>query len=68
MAFNLLPLKLYDSAKLALNDIYEFTKEQGYSVTNLMGEVSRLLVTLTEMNQRIDGIGLGARDESKRVT
>ena len=35
---------------------------KGFNVTNLMGEVSRLLATLTEINQRIDGIGLGARD------
>ena len=37
-------------------------------VTDLMGEVSQLLATLTEISQRIDGIGLEARDESKRVT
>ena len=35
---------------------------------NFMGEVLQLLETLTEISQRIDRIGLGARDESKRVT
>ena len=33
-----------------------------------MGEVLRLLITLTEISQRIDRIGLGAQDENKRVT
>ena len=39
-----------------------------HSVTDLMGKVSQLLATLTEINQQIDGMGLGARDENKRVT
>ena len=39
-----------------------------FSVTDLMGEVSRLLVILTEISQRINGIGLEVQDESKRVT
>ena len=34
-------------------------------VTDPMGEVLRLLKILTEIGQRIDGIGLGAWDESK---
>jgi hypothetical protein len=33
MALNPPPLKLYDSAKLALDDIHEFVKGQGYAVS-----------------------------------
>ena len=40
-------------------------KREGDSVTDLMEEVLRLLTTFTEINQRIDGIGLGARDKNK---
>ena len=32
MVLNLPPLKLHDSQRLALNDIYKFTKGQGYMV------------------------------------
>jgi len=32
IAFNLPPLKLYDCVSLALNNIYEFVKGQGYAV------------------------------------
>ena len=34
MALNPPPLKLYDCANFALNDINEFTKGQGYAVLN----------------------------------
>jgi hypothetical protein len=33
MALNPPPLKLYDSTRLALNDVYKFAKRQGYAVS-----------------------------------
>ena len=49
-----------------MQDIFkDKDKREGDSVMNFIGEVSRLLVTLTKINQRINGIGLGVRDESK---
>ena len=52
-----------------MQDIFkDEDKREGDSVTDLIGEVLRLLAILTEISQRINGIGLGARDESKQAT
>ena len=51
-----------------MQDIFkDEDKREGDSIADLIGEVLWLLVTLTKINQRINGIGLGAWDESKRV-
>ena len=49
-----------------MQDIFrDKDKKEGDSVTDLIGEVSRLLIILTKISQRINRIGLKAQDESK---
>ena len=51
-----------------MQDIFkDKDKREGDSVTDYIGEVLRLLAILTKISQRVDRIGLGARDKSKQV-
>jgi len=50
MALNPPPLKLYDCANLALNDIYKFVKRQGYAVLTFRLKTNKqLLPTVRKM-------------------
>jgi hypothetical protein len=41
MALNPPPLKLYNSARLTLNNIYEFAKGQGYTVSTFCSKTDK---------------------------
>ena len=52
-----------------MQDIFkDKDRKEGDSIINFMGEVLQILATLTEISQRINGIGLEVWDESKQVT
>ena len=49
-----------------MQDIFkDKDKREGDSVINYIEEVLQLLITLTKISQRINGIGLGVQDKSK---
>ena len=51
-----------------MQDIFkDKDRREGDSIIDFIGEVLQLLATLTKISQKINGIGLGVQDESKRV-
>ncbi|OCK89183.1 uncharacterized protein K441DRAFT_668003 [Cenococcum geophilum 1.58] len=56
MALNPPPLKLYDCANFALDDINEFAKGQGYAVLQVVRMVVEVKMPLPSIGSNISGL------------
>jgi len=62
LAFALPTLKLYDSQRLALDDIYKFTKGQGYAVLICQSKTDKQVPPT--VRKLLPGAGAGAGAEA----